>query len=111
MAAAIALPAVQSAVLLTVRTSRTLLNSVLRHQLLSTQSLVTLTLLQEKKLKLLQAATAQVVYKDKFLSIQKTAFDNAVFCASFTFVFRFVYFVEFCISLLYNITAGSFRYR
>ena len=76
------MPAVQSAVLLTVRTSRTLLNSVLRHQLLSTQSLVTLTLLQEKKLKLLQAATAQVVYKDKFLSIQKTAFDNAVFlCA------------------------------
>ena len=73
------MPAVQSAVLLTVRTSRTLLNSVLQHQLLSTQSLVTLTLLQEKKLKLLQAATAQVVYKDKFLSIQKTAFDNAVF--------------------------------
>ncbi len=80
-AAEIHLPAVQSADLLTVRTLKTHLNSVLRHQLLSTQSLVTLTLLQEKKLKLLQAATAQVVYKDKFLSIQKTAFDNAVFCA------------------------------
>ncbi len=80
--------------------------SALKHTIL-----VTLTLLQEKKLKLLQAATAQVVYKDKFFKYTKTAFDNAVFVRSFTFVFRFVYFVEFCISLLYNITVGSFRYR
>ena len=77
-----------------------LLNLVLRHQLLSTQSLVTLTLLQEKKLKLLQAATAQVVYKDKFLSIQKTAFDNAVFLCAHLHLYFVLYtllnFVFFC---------------
>lgn len=69
--------------------------SALKHK-----SLVTLTLLQEKKLKLLQAATAQVVYKDKFLSIQKTAFDNAVFLCAHLHLYFVLYtllnFVFFC---------------